>query len=73
MSKEIPTTGASMELEPELTAQLKRVLSSLETLLPRPVPQRGFGSYRWTRTTSSTFLPSWTRVGIELRRREPVS
>ena len=28
-----------MELEPELAAQLKRVLSSLETLLPRPVPR----------------------------------
>ncbi|HEX7519935.1 MAG TPA: DUF815 domain-containing protein, partial [Candidatus Deferrimicrobium sp.] len=39
MSKEISTTGAAMELEPELAAQLKRVLSSIETLLPRPVPR----------------------------------
>jgi len=28
-----------MEPDPELTAQLKRMLSSLETLLPRPVPR----------------------------------
>lgn len=30
-----------MIIDPELTEQLKRVLSALEPLLPRPVPKHG--------------------------------
>jgi predicted AAA+ superfamily ATPase len=48
-----------MEPDPELTAQLKRVLSSLETLLPRPVPRIDWGkcvAANWRKRSFSGYL-----------------
>jgi hypothetical protein len=48
-----------MEPDPELTAQLKRVLSSLETLLPRPVPRIDWAecvAANWRKRSFSGYL-----------------
>jgi len=48
-------------MEPELTAQLKRVLSSLETLLPRPVPRVDWAecvAANWRKRSFSGYLES---------------
>jgi len=48
-----------MELDPELTAQMKRVLSSLETLLPRPVPRIDWAecvAANWRKRSFSGYL-----------------
>src|SRR5512134_3644669 len=48
-----------MEPDPELTAQLKRVLASLETLLPRPVPRIDWAeciAANWRKRSFSGYL-----------------
>ena len=62
-----------MELEPELAAQLKRVLSSLETLLPRPVPRIDWSecvAANWRKRSFSGFLvpPVLPTAGVPQRR-----
>src|SRR5512143_2897270 len=59
VEEKIPTTGVDMEPDPELTAQLKRVLSSLETLLPRPVSRIDWGkcvAANWRKRSFSGYL-----------------
>ncbi len=59
-----------MELDPETTAQLKRVLSSLELLLPKPVAKVDWGASHaanWRRHSFAGYLePIDTIVSIHL-------
>jgi uncharacterized protein len=65
MIKEFP-----MELDPELTDQFKRVLTSLEQLLPKPVPKIDWNvshAANWRRHSFAGFLePIDTIEGIHL-------